>query len=181
MRAHIVYQNREDLTPFCTFSWFKQNSAVTPQSSKYNAMAGSGWERVSIDSITTEVEFAAVDNRAYKNHYKVIGTYNLETILIKQFILYNEANKHDVELVCDSGFAFEFSDSTKIIICEIDGESQPEAYEYVWSVDGEPLTITADRYKELIAELQHSPELTTEILRQISLYKNQLNKVEGLI
>ena len=42
VRAHIIYQNREDLTPFCTFSWFKQNSAVTPQSSKYNAMAGSG-------------------------------------------------------------------------------------------------------------------------------------------
>lgn len=84
-------------------------------------------------------------------------------------------------MVCDSGFAFEFSDSIKTIICEIDGESQPEAYEYVWSIDGEALTITADQYREIIAELQASPELTTEILRQISVYKSQLNKVDGLI
>ena len=42
VRAKLLYQNREDLTSFSSFSWFKKDSSITSDDSRYTALAGAG-------------------------------------------------------------------------------------------------------------------------------------------
>ena len=68
----------------------------------------------------------------------------METILVKEFILYNEANHHDIKIVSDNGFSFELSEEDKHLTCLIDDKDITDEYLFSWYIDGELLEKDAD-------------------------------------
>ena len=177
VRAKLLYQNREDLTSFSSFSWFKKDSSITSDDSRYTALAGAGWLKISTDSVTSERTFAASDNKSYENHYKVIATYNMETILVKEFILYNEANHHDIKIVSDNGFSFELSEEDKHLTCLIDDKDITDEYLFSWYIDGELLEKDADWYRAAKAAIV---DIDRDSLQLASFYTNKINQLDGI-
>lgn len=85
----------------CSCLWYKEDASVLVGSEKYEKIAGTGWLRIKEDSFDT-ISVSSLDYPAVISKFKVIVIYNKNTILFREFSLYNLESNHDLYLIFDN-------------------------------------------------------------------------------
>ena len=63
-------------------------------------------------------------NINYENIYKVVGTQNLDDITSLEFVIYNQKNLYEVNLISNAGTAYGDGDSEKILTCIVNNQTE---------------------------------------------------------
>ena len=165
--ASIKYQKTQDLTSASYIQWFKKDLKITSDSNYFSRLAGEGWRSLNTGSQLTIVKS---DNPNYRNYYKVIGLYESSLPVTQEFIIYNNTNQHDIEIVSNSGTTFGQGIESKILTCEIDKSTlEASLYDYIWYKDNEQITIeteniTWNESNQIIV----SPEVITSLDNKVT-------------
>ena len=181
--AKLIYKDTTDVTNYSQIMWFRQNSNITSEDIGYSMYGGQGWEHITTNNTyynrSPVLTITAEENKAYRNKYKVVGMYESGTIVQQEFIIYNEKNKHNIELVSDSGLYFGEGSGKKKITCLIDGESNvSDDYQFTWYKE----TDDGVRYKILtLSEInQQKEELSLLTPLQKTEQQTILNAIENI-
>lgn len=168
------------------FYWFKANTNILTNSTKYNQYGGRGWECLNEYNIIqdpTENQDALIswipgqpnlvikksDIAAAYNTYKCVAVYN--NITLEQTVMIsNKSSKYNITIESDSGNIFYYDVGSPTLTCKINGAESEEELIYTWGVE------TADSQYEILEETS----LDNNMLKNyINLYNSLLQQVKN--
>lgn len=200
--AKVIYSPQSsDFTSFCYFRWFKQDKSVTsPDSEGYSSWGGVGWRLLNDIASVSSYTFNAAECKAYENIFMCVAAYDLNTVLRKEFTLFNTVNDIKFEIVSDSGAYFKQGEDTKTLICTVNNETEVENenWSFVWSKtinnqtiifetekqeDGTEVRYDSDWYEAEIKRISESEDYKNGkiTLEQIKPLQDKKQMVQGFV
>ncbi len=171
-----------------TFYWFKESSFINSfQNSKYNALAGLGWEQIENAPLENPRSKQILylnneDTFSFKNNYKCVAVYDSKInklIISYEFSIYNKKYNTLLELSSSLGTEFSFNVGTPKIIIKLKDKdandfkevSVPDniepPYKYIWCIIDKNT-----KQKIFLNNIEEfdTYDLNKKILKQINLY-----------
>lgn len=165
------------------YYWFKENNSILKDSEKYNKLGGNGWECLNDFNTISEVEgetyiewlsgsyeniFVKKDNLIQNNKYKCVAVYNKETILSKEFTIFNYDTVYTINISSLNGTEFYFDLGKTDLECNVTGGSAID-FTYIWSV--------SDNNNETI-RLEETTEANQIYNDAVTEYNDLLTQIE---
>jgi hypothetical protein len=168
----------EDMTDRAKYYWFKKDARVSSLlSSGYSPKGGIGY-KIFDDENNSYFNVKNKDCTAYENYYKCVATYNNEeTVLSKEFIIWNNKYNYTATITSDVGTSFAFDRGKPVLTCSIydpDNNLIVDNCYFCWSVENDGTTTVFDKTaSEIETEMKNLLYSGTDAANEELLNKQQ--------